>query len=95
LIQDLKTPEWPLEPYTIASGFALDELPDSDLWYRPEYQLTQEWLEQTLKYLKDIDDEKQVAAEREVDMRTEENGDIETEAVAEPRAAKRRRKSDS
>jgi hypothetical protein len=45
--------------------------------------------------LKDIDDEKQVATEREVDMRTEENGDIETEAVAEPRAAKRRRKSDS
>jgi hypothetical protein len=53
--------DWPL-----ASTMALDELPDSDLWYRPEYQLTQEWLEQTIKYLK-VDEEKRVAAEREVD----------------------------
>jgi hypothetical protein len=49
----------------------LDELPDSDLWYRPEYQLTQEWLEQTIKYLKDIDEEKRVTTEREVDVRAE------------------------
>jgi hypothetical protein len=65
--------DWPL-----ASTMALDELPDSDLWYRPEYQLTQEWLEQTIKYLKEVDEEKRVAAEREVDKRAEIGADMET-----------------
>lgn len=65
--------DWPM-----ASTMALDELPDSDLWNRPEYQLTQEWLEQTIKYLKEIDEEKRVAAEREVDERAEIGADIET-----------------
>jgi hypothetical protein len=65
--------DWPL-----ASTMALDELPDSDIWYRPEYQLTQEWLEQTIEYLKEIDEEKRVAAEREVDKRAEIGVDIET-----------------
>jgi hypothetical protein len=65
--------DWPL-----ASTMALDELPDSDLWYRPDYQLTQEWLEQTIKYLKEIDEEKRVAAEREVDERVEVGAEIET-----------------
>ena len=78
--------QWPSEPYTIASGLALDELPDSDLCYRPEYQLTEEWLERTLKSLAEIDEEKKVSAEREVDMRAKENAEIETEVVAEPRA---------
>ncbi|KAF8472397.1 hypothetical protein DFH94DRAFT_684607 [Russula ochroleuca] len=62
-----KALEWPPAPFTLASALTLDELPDSDLWYRPEYQLTQEWLEQTIKYLKDIDEEKRVTTEREVD----------------------------
>jgi hypothetical protein len=65
--------DWPL-----ASTMALDELPDSDLWYRPDYQLTQEWLEQTIKYLKEIDEEKRVAAEREVDKRADIGADMET-----------------
>jgi len=65
--------DWPQ-----ASTMALDELPDSDLWYRPEYQLTQEWLEHTLSYLKDIDEEKPVSAERDVDKRAEIGADTET-----------------
>jgi len=65
--------DWPM-----ASTMALDELPDSDLWYRPEYQLTQEWLEHTIKYLKEVDEEKRVAAEREVDKRDEVVSDMET-----------------
>ena len=65
--------DWPM-----AGKMALDELPDSDLWYRPEYQLTQEWLEQTIKYLKEIGEEKRVAAEREVDKRAEIGADRET-----------------
>lgn len=94
--QDPKVFEWPTEPFTIASELTLDELPDSDLYYRPEYQLTEEWLEQTLRSLTEIDEEKQVSAEREVDMTAKQNADIETETVAEPRAVKRRRKlSDS
>jgi hypothetical protein len=69
--QARKALDWPPAPLTLASALTLDELPDSDLWYRPEYQLTQEWLEQTIKYLKEIDEEKRVAAETEVDMRAE------------------------
>jgi len=94
-LNDLETFEWPSEPFTIASGLTLDELPDSDLYYRSEYQLTEEWLERTLRSLAEIDEEKQVSAEREVDMRAKENAEIETEVVAEPRAAKRRKLSDS
>lgn len=56
--------DWPQ-----ASTMALDELPDSDLWYRSEYQLTQEWLEQTMQYLTENDEEKRVVEEREVDLR--------------------------
>jgi hypothetical protein len=66
-----KALEWPPAPFTLANALTLDELPDSDLWYRPEYQLTQEWLEQTIKYLKDIDEEKRVTTETEVDVRAE------------------------
>ena len=64
--------------WLMAGTMALDELPDSDLWYRPEYQLTQEWLEQTIKYLKEIDEEKRIEAEREVDKRAEIGADMET-----------------
>lgn len=60
-----------------ASTMALDELPDSDLMARPEYHLTQEWLEQTIKYLKDAEEEKRVAAEREVDERAEIGADAD------------------
>jgi len=63
-----------------AGTMTLDELPDSDLWYRPEYQLTQEWLENTIKYLRDIDEEKRVAAELEVadNNRVQVGTDMET-----------------
>ena len=49
--------------WLLASTMALDELPDSDLWYRPGYQLTQEWLDHTVKCL---NEENWVTAEREV-----------------------------
>jgi hypothetical protein len=51
-----------------ASTMALDELPDSDLRDQPEYQITQEWLDETLKCL---NEEKRVAGEREVDNSAE------------------------
>lgn len=60
-----------------ANTMALDELPDSDLRYRPEYQLTQEWLEQTIKYLTESE-EKRVAEEREVDQRAGFGAGMET-----------------
>src|SRR5882757_7662917 len=66
--QPRKALEWPPAPYTLASALTLDEMPDSDLWYHPDYQVTEEWLEKTIKYLKEIDEEKRVAAETEVDM---------------------------
>jgi hypothetical protein len=61
--------------WRLASTMALDELPDSDLCYRPEYQLTQEWLDHTIKCLNEIDEEKRVAAERKV---AEIGADVET-----------------
>jgi hypothetical protein len=65
--------DWPR-----AGEVALDQLPDSDLWYRPDYELTQEWFEKTIKYLKETDEEKRVAAEREVDKSAEIGADMET-----------------
>lgn len=64
--------DWPL-----AGTMALDELPDSDLRYCPEYQLTQEWLDHTIKSLKETE-EIRVAAEREADNRAEIGADMET-----------------
>jgi len=61
--------------WTRASTMALDELPDSNLGYRSEYQLTQEWLENTLKCM---NEEKQVAGEREADDSAEIGVDMET-----------------
>jgi hypothetical protein len=61
--------------WTLAGTMALDELPDSDLWYR-DYQFTQEWLDETIKCLND--EEKRVAGEREVDKRAEICADMET-----------------
>lgn len=64
--------DWPR-----AAEMALDQLPDSDLRHRPEYQLTQEWLEKITKCL-EIDEEKWVAAEREVVESAEIGADMET-----------------
>jgi hypothetical protein len=64
--------------WSLASTMALDELPDSDNWYRPEYHLTEEWLEQTLKYSNEIDEEEWIATGREADKRAEIGVDIET-----------------
>jgi hypothetical protein len=61
--------------WLMASTMTLDELPDSDLWHRPGYQLTPEWLDHTIKCL---NEEKRVAAEREVDKSVEICADMET-----------------
>lgn len=55
-----------------ASTMALDELPDSDQWYQPGYQLDQEWL----KYMNE--EKKRVAAERGFDKSFEICADMET-----------------
>jgi len=65
-----------------ASTMALEELPDSDLCYQPGYQLTQEWLEQTVKHLKELDEEKLLAAEREVDKRAEIGADMDVDGLS-------------
>jgi hypothetical protein len=41
-----------------ASTMALDELPDSDLWSRPGYRLTEEWLDNTMKCWKEDNGDK-------------------------------------
>ena len=41
-----------------ASTMMLDELPESDIWYWPDYQLTEEWLERTVEKLTEINKEK-------------------------------------
>jgi hypothetical protein len=58
-----------------AGTMALDELPDSNLQYLPGYQLTQEWVNDTIKGL---NEEELVAAVREVDMILEIGNDMET-----------------
>lgn len=40
-----------------ASTMTLDQLPDSNLWYSPEYKLTEEWL---ARYLNEVEPERQV-----------------------------------
>jgi hypothetical protein len=68
-----------------SGALTLDELPDSDNRFLPEYQLTQEWFEQTIKYLKEkeaaearrdvAEIESEIGAEMDVDV------DVETEAA--------------
>lgn len=51
--------------WLLASTMALDELPDSDLWYQPGYQLTQEWLDQYLNEDKQVDKSTEICADME------------------------------
>jgi len=62
--------DWPPPQWTLEGSLTLDELPDSETWSLPEYQLTQEWLEQTIRNLKDLEGEIEVdmGADMDVDM---------------------------
>lgn len=87
--------EWP-PSWTLAGTLTLDELPDSETWTLPEYQLTQEWLEETIRELKELE-EKQVEEERgrgvEVDAGDDMDVDAEIKVVGVgPRGVKRSRK---
>jgi hypothetical protein len=57
--------DWPPPQWTLLT---LDELPDSETWSLPEYQLTQEWFEQTIRSLNDLEEEKRVEEEIKVDI---------------------------
>lgn len=65
-----------------AGTMALDELPESGLWYRSDYKLTQEWLDKTLEQLKETDEEKRVATEREADKRAEIGADMDEDGLS-------------
>jgi hypothetical protein len=60
--------DWPPLQWTLDESLTLDELPDSEKWSLPEYQLTQEWFEQTIRSLNDLEEEKRVEEEIEVDL---------------------------
>jgi hypothetical protein len=63
----------------------LDELPDSKLWYLPEYQLTEEWFEKIISELAEADEEKQVEGELEADIGAQMMDlDVETTFSVEP-----------
>jgi len=85
-------PQWALE-----ESLTLDELPDSETWSLPEYQLTQEWFEQTIRNLKDLEEEKQVEEEIEVDMGADmdvdmgADMDVDMEVGVQSRGVKRSR----
>jgi len=76
----LQSPDGPL---------TLDELPDSKLWYLPEYQLTEEWFERIISELAEADEEKRMEGELEVeDMGAEMMDlDVETEGDVESRGS--------
>jgi len=72
-----------LDWWTLQSSdgpLTLDELPDSELCYLPEYQLTQEWFERIISELAEADEEKRVEGELEVDMGAEMT-DLDVETV--------------
>lgn len=63
--------DWlPLEHWMMmpAGTITLDELPDSPNWTLPEYQLTQEWYEQTIQCLKEEEGEANVSVEAEMEV---------------------------
>jgi len=88
--------DWP-PPWTLAGTLTLDELPDSETWTLPEYQLTQEWFEETIRELKELEEKRRVEEEgervMEVDAGVDMDIDAEMEVVGvEPRGVKRSRK---
>jgi len=89
---------WPEVQWMPSGGLTLDELPDSDARFLPEYQLTQEWFEQTIQYLKEKEaaeamrDVAEIQAEIWAQM--DVGMDVETEAAGvEPPEGKTTRKS--
>jgi hypothetical protein len=64
--------DWlPLEHWMImpaGTTMTLDELPDSPNCTLPEYQLTQEWYEQTIQSLKEEEEEANVSVEAEMQI---------------------------
>jgi hypothetical protein len=62
-------------------SLTLDELPDSETWSLPEYQLTQEWFEQTIRDLKALEEEKRVGEEIGTDMGADMDVDMEVSTM--------------
>jgi hypothetical protein len=86
--------DWPPH-WTLAGTLTLDELPDSEIWALPEYQLTQEWFEQMILNSNELE-ERRVEEEQtkiEIDAGAKMDIDVETEVVGVgPRGVKRSRK---
>jgi hypothetical protein len=76
--------DWlPLEHWMLAGTMTLDELPDSETWSSPEYQLTHEWYEQTIWCLREAEGEAKVDVEAEMEVEV----DVEMEDALEPRGS--------
>jgi len=87
--------DWP-PPWTLAGTLTLDELPDSETWTLPEYQLTQEWFEETIRELKELEEKRRVEEEGERVMEVDAGVDMDVDAEMEvvgvgPRGVKRSR----
>ena len=68
--------DWPPPQWTLEESLTLDELPDSETWSLPEYQLTQEWFEQTIRSLNDLEEERRVEEQIEIDIGADMDVDI-------------------
>ena len=81
--------DWPPPQWMSEESLTLDELPDSETWSLPEYQLTQEWFEQTIRDLKALEEEKRVGEEIEANMGA--NMDVDMEVDVQSCGVKRSR----
>ena len=84
--------DWPPPEWITGGVLTLDELPDSEICTLPEYQLTQEWLEETIRNMTELEEEKQVEEDIEVDVGANMDVDVEMELGVAPRGVKRTRK---
>lgn len=73
--------DWPPPQWMSEESLTLDELPDSETWSLPEYQLTQEWFEQTIRDLKALEEEKRVGEEIKADMGADMDVDMEVSTM--------------
>jgi hypothetical protein len=67
-----------------SGALTLDELPDSDNRFLPEYQLTQEWFEQTIEYLKEKEAAKARRHEAEIESEIGAEMDVDVDVETEP-----------
>jgi hypothetical protein len=76
--------DWlPLEHLMLSGMMTLDELPDSKNWSSPEYQLTQEWYEQTIRCLREAEGEAKIDVHAEMEVAV----GVEMEGALEPRGS--------